>query len=138
VPLALALALLALPMAIVLIAVLRSTALGEALHSAELLRASASARVRRWGRWLRWDLRTRRRFLAAFLLFCWGYFDLTASAILAPPAMTPVTVRLYNLMHYGQTAVLSAMVCVAFCVPFVAFLAIEAGHHLSRRLAAHG
>ena len=31
--------------------------------------------------------------------------------------MVSAPVRLYNLMHYGQNAVLSAMLCVAFAVP---------------------
>jgi hypothetical protein len=31
--------------------------------------------------------------------------------------MTPVTVRLYNQMHYGQMTVLSAMVSVAVLAP---------------------
>jgi hypothetical protein len=39
--------------------------------------------------------------------------------------MTPVTVRLYNLMHYGQIAALSAMTCAAFAAPiFIILLAL--------------
>jgi ABC-type Fe3+ transport system permease subunit len=56
------------------------------------------------------------------LLFVWAYWDLTASSILAPIGMTPVTVRLYNLMHYGQIAALSAMTCAAFAAPIFIFL----------------
>ncbi|MGK0189442.1 MAG: hypothetical protein ACI9R3_005259 [Verrucomicrobiales bacterium] len=48
-----------------------------------------------------------------------AFTDLTASAILAPPGMTTAPARLYNLMHYGQTAVLSAMTLVVFLLPFV-------------------
>jgi ABC-type Fe3+ transport system permease subunit len=94
--------------------------------------------VRGRARRLLWELRARRRFLVLFLLCCWGYFDLTASAVLAPPAMTPALVRLYNLMHYGRMAALSAMVCAVFCVPLLAFFVAEGAHRLSRRLTAHG
>ena len=137
-PLALTLALLLLPTGLLLAFVLRLLRPAEAEHAAGLLRASTSARVRGWARHLLWELRARGRFFVLFLLCCWGYFDLTASAILAPPAMTPATVRLYNLMHYGRMAALSAMVCAVFCVPLFAFFAAEAAHRLSRRLTAHG
>lgn len=84
---------------------------------------------------LRWRLEGRRRFAAWGLLFCWAFFDFTAASILAPVGFTPVFVRLHNLMHYGQTAVLSAMVCAAFVAPVTALLVAGAaarflvGHH---------
>ena len=65
---------------------------------------------------------TSGKFWAMVLLFIWAYWDLTASSILAPIGMTPVTVRLYNLMHYGQIAALSAMTCAAFAAPILIFL----------------
>jgi len=37
----------------------------------------------------------------ALCLF-WAYWGFDVSSILAPIGMTPVTVRLYNLMHYGR------------------------------------
>jgi hypothetical protein len=42
---------------------------------------------------------------------------LTAAAILSPTALVSAPVRLYNLMHYGHSAVLSAMVVAAFGIP---------------------
>ena len=81
-----------------------------------LKRKSPAARA------LTWRLSTSGKFWAAVLLFVWAYWDLTASAILAPIGMTPVTVRLYNLMHYGQIAMLSAMTCAAFAAPIILFL----------------
>lgn len=69
-----------------------------------------------------WRLDGRRRFAAWALLFCWAFFDFTAASILAPVGFTPVFVRLHNLMHYGQTAVLSAMVCAAFATPVAVLL----------------
>jgi ABC-type Fe3+ transport system permease subunit len=79
----------------------------------------------------------RSRFWVLALLFYWAYFDLTASAILAPPGMTPVTVRLYNLMHYGRTAVLSAMVMVSFAVPVVLAAAAGLGQGRLLRWVCH-
>jgi len=136
-PLVLTLTLVVLPFAVLLRILLGRLRGGQALHAAQLLRSSLSGGVRRWRRRLVWQLRWRAEFWVVFLLFCWGYFDLTASAILAPPGMTPVTVRLYNLMHYGQTQVLSAMVCVAFAVPVLALLVAYGVRGLSWRLAAH-
>ena len=60
---------------------------------------------------------------AAFLFYAepnpLAYFDMTAGSILAPPRMTPVFVRLYNMMHYGRMAGLSAMVLAAVVAPFL-------------------
>ena len=119
VPLAVTLALLLLPFAVLLRLLVTALRPGEAVHAARLLAASPSRDVARNSRRLAWHLGRRGQFYVAFLLFCWGYFDLTASSILAPSGMTPVLVRLYNFAHYGQSAALSAMVCVAFAVPFV-------------------
>ena len=133
VPVLIALTLVVLPFGLLLRIVLHMLRPGEAIHAAELLSSSTSSGVRRWHSRLIWQLRSRRQFWVAFLLFCWAYFDLTASSILAPPGMTPVLSRLYNFMHYGQSAVLSAMVCVAFLVPVaVVVLADAAGGQLLR------
>jgi hypothetical protein len=111
-PLLLALTLLLLPLAILLRCV---------LDAARPLTAIFIA-ARLGHRDLVWRLDGRRRFAAWALLFCWAFFDFTAASILAPVGFTPVFVRLHNLMHYGQTAVLSAMVCAAFATPLVVLL----------------
>jgi ABC-type Fe3+ transport system permease subunit len=113
VPLVFALGLVLLPMALVLKRVLELTRHRSALHLTTLLQKSRAVRE------LIWRLRTSGKFWAMVLLFVWAYWDLTASAILAPIGMTPVTVRLYNLMHYGQIATLSAMTCAAFAAPIL-------------------
>ena len=111
-PLLLALTLLLLPFALPLRWLLDATRRAPALHLAKLSNSSA----------LIWQLDTRRRWLAAFLLFCSAYFDFTAGSILAPVGLTPVFVRLHNLAHYGQTAVLSAMFLAAFAAPVAVLL----------------
>ncbi|MCE9611030.1 MAG: hypothetical protein K8R23_12620 [Chthoniobacter sp.] len=111
-PLLLALTLLLLPFALPLRWLLDAQRRDPALHLARLAGSSA----------LVWRLDTGRRWLAAFLLFCWAYFDFTAGSILAPVGLTPVFVRLHNLAHYGQTAVLSAMFLAAFAAPVAVLL----------------
>ena len=119
VPVVLTLALVLLPLALVLKRVLELTGYQTSLHVAALMPNSRPARE------LTWRLSTSGKFWAVVLLFIWAYWDLTVSAILAPIGMTPVTVRLYNLMHYGQIAVLSAMTCATFAAPVViCFLAL--------------
>jgi iron(III) transport system permease protein len=136
IPLIGALAAVLLPFAILLRVLLTVLQPREAVHAAELLGAGASGGVRRHRRYLLWQLRLEPCFWALFLLFCWGYLDLTVSAVLAPPGTTPVTVRLYNLMHYGRTEVLSAMVCIAMLVPvLIVLLAGSGSRFLNRRLA---
>ncbi|HWD91802.1 MAG TPA: hypothetical protein VG938_05575 [Verrucomicrobiae bacterium] len=113
VPLVFTLALVLLPLALVLKRVLELTGYQSGLHLAALMQNSRAARE------LTWRLSTSGKFWSVVLLFIWAYWDLTASAILAPIGMTPVTVRLYNLMHYGQIAVLSAMTCATFAAPIL-------------------
>jgi len=109
-PLALAQTLLLLPLALLLDALWpRHT---PALHIAKQVGSSR----------LVWELETRPRMTALGLLFCWAYFDFTASSILAPVGFTPIFVRLHNLAHYGQTAVLSAMMLAAFATPVAVLL----------------
>jgi ABC-type Fe3+ transport system permease subunit len=110
-PLLLTLGLVLFPLALVLKRVLELTGYQSALHLTALMQNSRAARE------LTWRLSTSGKFWAVVLLFIWAYWDLTASAILAPIGMTPVTVRLYNMMHYGQIAVLSAMTCATFAAP---------------------
>ena len=110
VPLMIALAILLLPLALLL--------------GALWLRPSAPAHIARQipSPRLIWELETRPRAVAGGILFCWAYFDFTASSILAPTGFTPVFVRLHNLAHYGQTAVLSAMMIAALATPVVVLL----------------
>jgi len=117
VPLVGTLGLVLLPMALVWQRVLELTRHRSGLHLTTLMQKSRAVRE------LTWQLSTSGKFWAMTLLFIWAYWDLTASSILAPIGMTPVTVRLYNLMHYGQIAALSAMTCAAFAAPIFILLA---------------
>jgi hypothetical protein len=123
-PLAAALTILLLPLALLLGTLwLKPT---PALHIARQIGS----------RRLIWDLEMRPRAIAAGILFCWAYFDFTASSILAPTGFTPVFVRLHNLAHYGQTAVLSAMMLAAFAAPILVLLLTGTAWHLYAR--GHG
>jgi hypothetical protein len=113
-PLLLALAILLLPLAL-LLGALRSSPT-PALHIARQLGS----------RRLLWVMETRPQAAALGLLFCCAWFDFTASSILAPVGLTPVFARLHNLAHYGQTAVLSAMLLAAFAVPVLALMLVGA------------
>jgi ABC-type Fe3+ transport system permease subunit len=110
VPVVLALMFGLLPNAVLLRRALDPAGNSPALHVARQVPKSGP---------LIWALQTRRQFWIVFILFCLAYLELTASAILAPIALTPASVRLYNLMHYGRTAALSAMLLVVLIVPIV-------------------
>jgi iron(III) transport system permease protein len=109
VPLVLAHVLLLLPVAVLLRTVLDSRRDDEALH---LARMAGSRR-------LLWEMAVQPRVAAIAHLFALAYFEFTAASILAPIGVTPVFVRLHNLAHYGQTAVLSAMLLAAVAAPAV-------------------
>ncbi|MEO6740259.1 MAG: hypothetical protein ABIP20_08405, partial [Chthoniobacteraceae bacterium] len=56
---------------------------------------------------------------AVLLLFGVAYGDFTIGALLAPPQFTTVFARIFNLMHYGQNALLSASVFIAVATPLL-------------------
>ena len=123
-PLLLALTVLLLPLALLLHTLLEMRRMSPMRHIARQLGS----------RRLAWELDWQPRLAAFGLLFCWAYFDFTASAILAPTGMTPVFVRLHNLAHYGQTPVLSAMMLAAFATPAaLLLLTLTAGRIYARR-----
>lgn len=122
-----------LPRAILLEALARLVRQNEGIELARRLRTSPMRSQRRSGRELLWIFDGFGRFCRCSLLAYWAYLDLTAATILAPPGIVPVTARLYNLMHYGHNAALSAMTLVAVLVPLIAFLTILAGRRLALR-----
>ncbi len=91
-------------------------------HLALLLRSSPDRSTRAAGRDLRWTLRWRLLLLIGLLGAWLAYSDLPASALLSPPGLTPAPVWLHNLMHYGRSQVLSAMVAATWLTPLVLVL----------------
>jgi len=118
-PLMIALTLVALPVALLLIALLHQVGRSSGDQLGLMLRKQGNAPQRRAGRHLFWQSRGKPIAIVLFFLCWWAYIDLPASALLAPSGMTPAVVRLYNLMHYGRSDVLSAMVFVTYALPLV-------------------
>ncbi len=70
-------------------------------------------------RGIEWELWRERSIAAGLLLFCLGYSDFTVATLLAPPQFPTIFPRVFNLMHYGQSAVLSFTVFTAIVAPVV-------------------
>jgi len=119
VPLILGLAHLALPVTMLLYRFFNANEPREAIYLAQMLRRSADVQHRRAGRSLLWSLRGRSWFLLAAFVFFFAYLELVVSVTLAPIAMTPAIVELYNQMHYGQRSLLSSLLAVTMAVPVV-------------------
>ena len=109
-PLVAVLTLQLLPLALLLRVLIRLGTADTALHIAR----SSGARP------VMWSLSHGPAAGAVLLLFGMAYGDFTASALLAPPQFTTVFVRIFNLMHYGQSAVLSASLFIAVAAPLLA------------------
>lgn len=122
----LALTLQLLPVAFFLEKLLALHVSPTALHTARLTRA--------WP--VVWQLARRPRLLAGTLLFCAAYADFTANSLLAPPELTSAFTRIFNLMHYGQSATLSAMLVVTLAVPLLLLALLLAGLRLYPRCHA--
>lgn len=89
----------------------------SALYSAELLRTSGDQQQCEKGLRLSWQLNDRSTFWTFAAVFLWGYFNLTTASLLVPLTIIPLPERLYNLMHYGQTASLSSQALLSVLVP---------------------
>ena len=124
VPVVVVLALMLLPRAVLLEILFRWETNRSAVHLAAMLRDSPVRAQSRAGRERLWALRGFGRFCRVALLMYWGYLDLTVSSMLAPIGMESVTLWLYNFMHYGRNASLSAMTFVAMVVPVVLFSSV--------------
>jgi len=125
VPLSLAHMVWLLPIAVLLVALLGPRR-AQAMHAAHLLRQAATPELQRCGRRLIGHLWVRPLIWAGFILFCMAYFELTATAMLAPAGATPATVMAYNNMHYGQYDVLSARVLMSLLLALLLFALVAA------------
>ena len=117
VPLVLGVSLLLLPPALLLRGLFDSASPATSAHLAHLLAGANDANQRSTGRAILWHLRGRSWLWLGAILFAVAYFELVICVTLAPIGMTPVIVGLYNQMHYGQRALLSAGVVVAMLIP---------------------
>ncbi len=88
-----------------------------ALHLLELLRQSPDRRQRRTAWKWQWRWQVEPQIAACGLLCYWAYLDLTAAALLAPPGMASIMVRLYNFMHFGHSAAMSTEAALAMLAP---------------------
>ena len=116
-PLLVTLTMWSLPFVVILQVIINSFSADESTHSARLLLPFSKSKATE----LLWGFKFKAGFWIFFFVFTLTYFDLTASAILAPASMTTITARFYNLMHYGESEKLSATLCVSIIVPILLF-----------------
>lgn len=107
-----------LPRAVILRLWLNALRLNSAIHAATLILPTGGSRSRRASSLL-WQLRDQPQFLAASLVCYWAYCDLPSAYLLAPTGMASGLVRLYNFMHFGRSAALSAEASLFFGTPLV-------------------
>ncbi len=132
-PLIIALMVLLLPVGMLLHLLVGVREPASAIHEAVLLKSSATGRLRAASRELCWRLQGRPQFLILLLLVFLGFFDLAASALLYPPSMMPVSLMLYNQMHYGHIPVLFGMLGFAVVAPLVVLVILAAVRQLVLR-----
>jgi ABC-type Fe3+ transport system permease subunit len=109
------------PRALLLRFLLWSSARPAGEHLARLLGESRSSTIRGTAGELLWQMRWRGEFWGVALLAYWGFFDLTTASLLAPVTIVSAPVMLYNQMHFGKNATLSALVLLTVLVPLAVF-----------------
>lgn len=87
---------------------------------AQILQTAGDVAQRRQGSALLWRLTGEPHLLSLGMLVYWGYLDLTTSYLLAPTGLPAGVVRLYNFMHFGRTAALSAEAALLLLTPLAA------------------
>jgi ABC-type Fe3+ transport system permease subunit len=120
--LALGLTLFLLPRGVIVRLLLSASRRREGAHLAALLGASPSRAARATARELAWQLQWRGEFWSVALLAYWAFLDLTVAYLLAPVTIVSAPVMLYNQMHFGKNAVLSALVFLTVIVPALLFI----------------
>jgi ABC-type spermidine/putrescine transport system permease subunit II len=128
--LVLGLSLFLFPRAVMVRLLLSARGLREGAHLAALLGASPSRTARATARELAWQLQWRGEFWSVALLAYWAYLDLTIAYLLAPVTIVSAPVMLYNQMHFGKNAVLSALVFLTVIVPALLFILASASRRL--------
>jgi hypothetical protein len=128
--------LLLMPAALVLRVALDRFGAREMLHVAALLSGSGRAEIRAAAVRIWWQIQGRGWFVLAMALFYLAYFEVVASSMLAPVGMPVASVRLHNLMHYGQSPVLSGMMLTMAALPIViAMVGLMVGRVMCRKFA---
>lgn len=89
----------------------------DSFHLTRLLSQSTNPQQAHQGRRFQWALQGRMQYCAVVILSFWAYWNVTIGSILAPTQAQPVAVRLYNLMHYGQNSILSAVTLLSLSIP---------------------
>jgi ABC-type Fe3+ transport system permease subunit len=102
-------------------------------HAAVLLLRAAVPARRRAGRWLWLELEGRGVLVALGVCCAAAAGEVVLGHLLAPAGMPVAAPRLYNLMHYGQTAGLSAMVAWLLAALLLLLAAVLFGLRLLRR-----
>src|SRR5262249_27543597 len=119
-----------MPRAMLLLAALRALRPPAPRWAVDLLRAAPDRQRRRAASEIAWRLEGRARFWALGLLTCWGYLEISIAYLLAPMNIASVLgsvdvvslpVLLYNQMHFGKNAILSATTFLAVAVPVLLF-----------------
>jgi ABC-type spermidine/putrescine transport system permease subunit II len=123
-----ALTLFLLPRALVLRLMLSASRPWEGIHLARLLGGSPARSGRAAARELAWQLQGRGEFWSVALLTYWAYLDLTVAYLVAPVTIVSAPVTLYNQMHFGKNAVLSALVFLTVLVPALVFVLASVLH----------
>lgn len=96
----------------------------------DLLASAPDRTRRRAARELHWNLGGAAQFWSLGLLTWWGYLELTIASLLGPATIVSVPVLLYNQMHFGKYAIVSAMTCLTVIAPAVLFVLAAAGRHV--------
>ena len=113
VPLCLALIVYGMPIALLLIFTLKLM-LSSSGALADLLPQSSKPGIK-------WQVVYIPTLLTSIPVFCFLWFDLTLSSMLAPASVTTLFPRLYNLMHYSENEKLSATVMLTVLIPFILY-----------------
>ena len=136
-PLILGWTLFLLPMGVVIHLAGQRLIPGASIQLAAMLRSSDSPGQARQGRRLEFVLAGLSRAMVPAVLLVWAFYEVVLGDLIAPSNMTPVAPRLYNLMHYGQSAGLSAMVLWMGALALALGLSIILSYRFYTRLRAH-
>ncbi len=111
-----------LPRTLILFRCLQRSRSSSADYQLELFRHSKDPLQVRQANELHWQF-IGRVWLAMTCIVCfWSYLELMLPSILVFPGMAPVSLVLYNAMHYGRISVLGMKLLITLVVPVILVL----------------
>ena len=108
-----------IPRVLILQCCLSRLSTGTEQHELTILFDQGDRRQREMARQIHWQRAGRASCGVLVLAFLWSYLEVMLPSMLAMPGLVPVSLVLYNALHYGRITALAAKLVLAMTLPLI-------------------